>query len=205
MELEKNRAYRYIELCEYFGEDIKSGSSKTAQINRWRRYYDIEKIGSKYLILDIYTDEDLTIKGYKKYKNSLRIDKDGRFQYFDVPMEDEQKAGVYKIYNAETNEIYIGQTTHFINRFHQHWNNDRGAHEKTSDMLHRGAVFSIIEICEDEVERKDKEGKYIKKYIDEGYNVKNERMTKEWISVQIKIRRKDKEKLMSFVESLNCE
>lgn len=60
-ELELNKAYKYSELCEFFQEDAKGGSSKTAQIKKWQQYYDLEKVGSKYLVLKKYDKSELKL------------------------------------------------------------------------------------------------------------------------------------------------
>ncbi|MCQ2744564.1 MAG: GIY-YIG nuclease family protein [bacterium] len=165
MELNKNRAYKYIELCEYFGEDVKSGSSKTAQINRWRRYYDLEKVGSKYLVVSDKHEPPPKLPNPQASWSAMNKVGDDRLAHLDIAHEDLHKSGIYKIYNKETKEIYIGQTTDFQKRFRQHWCNDCNLYSTTYDMLHNGAVFSVIEICDDADERLNKESDYIIEYI----------------------------------------
>lgn len=60
-ELELNKAYKYQELCDFFQEESKSGCSKYSQISKWQQYYDIEKIGSKYLVLKKYDKDELKL------------------------------------------------------------------------------------------------------------------------------------------------
>lgn len=166
MELVKNKCYKYIELCRYFGEDVKSGSSKTAQIKRWGKYYDLEKVGSKYLVLDIY---DVPQEEFQRCPNAswsaMNKVGDDRLAHLDITHEDLHKSGIYKIYNEATKEIYIGQTTNFQKRFRQHWCNDCNLYTTTYTMLHNGAVFSIIEICDNADERLNKESDYILEYM----------------------------------------
>lgn len=56
-----NKAYKYSELCSFFGEEEKTGSTRYSQINRWRQYYDLEKVGSKYLVLKKYDKDELKL------------------------------------------------------------------------------------------------------------------------------------------------
>lgn len=46
----------YPTLCEILGEKPSTGTSKMAQIKRWRRYFDWEQKGQKYVILDVYEE-----------------------------------------------------------------------------------------------------------------------------------------------------
>lgn len=154
MEIEKNKCYKYIELCRYFGEDAKSGSSKTAQIKRWRRVMDIEHICyGRYLIKEKTTKE-----------------------IFDVLYEDRHKAGIYKIYNPTTKEIYIGQTKDFKSAFGRNWRNENGKYIKGYTLLHNGGAFSVLEFDDDASSRKDKCGDYIEYYRNkDGYICYNNR------------------------------
>ena len=57
----------YKELCNLFGEDTKTGKAKQLQLKNWKRYFDWEKDGQKFIITDIYDTplpkEDLRKKG----------------------------------------------------------------------------------------------------------------------------------------------
>lgn len=44
----------YKSLCEYLGEPIKTGSSKEAQLKEWQRFFNYEKKGHKFIIIEIY-------------------------------------------------------------------------------------------------------------------------------------------------------
>lgn len=44
----------YKELCKILNESYKSGNAKKAQLKEWLRYFEYEKIGTKFLILDVY-------------------------------------------------------------------------------------------------------------------------------------------------------
>lgn len=204
MKLEKDRAYRYIELCEYFGEDVKSGSSKTAQINRWRKYINFEKVSIKYLIREVY-DTPLETPKPKRGVSAMNKVGDDRLQHFDVPYEDWHKSGIYKIYNAETNEIYIGQTKDFQKAFRTHWGN----HDTlTYKLLHNGAIFSVVELCEDRSLRRDKQGDYVEMYRKSGYycvNLSDSVSIKENPWMKIMVRKADKNKIEELLQNNNIE
>lgn len=44
----------YKELCTLVQEEIKGGDSKKAQLKEFERYFQYEKHGRKFLILDVY-------------------------------------------------------------------------------------------------------------------------------------------------------
>lgn len=46
----------YKKLCELLNEPYKNGNAKKAQLKEWLRYFDYEKIDSKFLILDVYNE-----------------------------------------------------------------------------------------------------------------------------------------------------
>ena len=46
----------YKKLCELLNEPYKNGNAKEAQLKEWKRYFDYEKIGTKFLILDVYNE-----------------------------------------------------------------------------------------------------------------------------------------------------
>lgn len=46
----------YKKLCELLNEPYKDGNAKKAQLKEWLRYFDYEKIDSKFLILDVYNE-----------------------------------------------------------------------------------------------------------------------------------------------------
>lgn len=68
----------YKELCNLFGEDTKTGKAKQLQLKNWKRYFDWEKDGQKFIITDIYDTplpkEDLRRKGNNSiYKNYIEL------------------------------------------------------------------------------------------------------------------------------------
>lgn len=44
----------YKELCAILNEEAKTGKAKQLQLKNWKRYFDWEKDGQKFIIVDIY-------------------------------------------------------------------------------------------------------------------------------------------------------
>lgn len=68
----------YKELCMILNEEIKTGKAKQLQLKNWKRYFDWEKDGQKFIIVDIYDTplpkEDLRRKGNNSvYKNYIEL------------------------------------------------------------------------------------------------------------------------------------
>lgn len=68
----------YKEMCNLFGEEVKTGEAKKSQLKTWKRYFDWEKDGQKFIITDIYDTplpkEDLRRKGNNSiYKNYIEL------------------------------------------------------------------------------------------------------------------------------------
>lgn len=59
----------YKELCNILGQDIKDGKSKKIQLENFRRYFDYEKSGQKFIIIDIY-DTPLTKEDKRRLGNN---------------------------------------------------------------------------------------------------------------------------------------
>lgn len=62
------KEYSYKQLCEDLGEPIMKGKSRTLQVNRWKKMFQIEKTdnGKKYVLIRAYTDDErkiLNVKG----------------------------------------------------------------------------------------------------------------------------------------------
>ena len=68
----------YKELCAILNEEAKTGKAKQLQLKDWKRYFDWEKDGQKFIIVDIYDTplpkEDLRRKGNNSiYKNYIEL------------------------------------------------------------------------------------------------------------------------------------
>lgn len=61
----------YKKLCELLNEPYKNGNAKEAQLKEWKRYFDYEKIGTKFLILDVYSEP--LEKEYQYPSNAIYI------------------------------------------------------------------------------------------------------------------------------------
>lgn len=46
----------YEEMCRLLNQDILAGNSKKAQLEQWRRYFDWENDGHKFIILTVYEE-----------------------------------------------------------------------------------------------------------------------------------------------------
>ena len=60
----------YRELCDLLGVNIKDGKSRKLQIEEWKRYFDFERQGNKYIINKIY-NTPLPIPKQDKSKKKL--------------------------------------------------------------------------------------------------------------------------------------
>ena len=93
----------------------------------------------------------------------------------DVFKVDEQykyASGIYKI--QLENEVYIGQTSNFWNRFYSHYRKTSESKSPYQSVLIRfGGTFEILEIEKDREQRLIKEKEYVEKYILDGYEVVN--------------------------------
>lgn len=68
----------YKELCVILGEEVKTGEAKKSQLKNWKRFFDWEKDGQKFIIVDVYDTplpkEDLRRKGNNSiYKNYIEL------------------------------------------------------------------------------------------------------------------------------------
>lgn len=63
----------YPKMCELLEEPEKGGSPKERQIEDWKRYFNYEKKGHKFLILEIYTAPAPKIDGRSQGNNSVYV------------------------------------------------------------------------------------------------------------------------------------
>lgn len=191
-----NKPLKYKQLSELMDEEpAQGGRNRTLQLNRWKQFYEIEKIdNNKYIIKREYGD-------LEKINNLPEI-KRLKLKNFIVPKELENSSGVYKI--QYKNIIYIGQTNDFYDRFYRH----RQSKSKAYELILKGGTFEIIELVENLNERLEKEKMYIQKYcedksyicinIDFNYINSKEKKTK---YKNIKVLYKDYDKIIDFLES----
>lgn len=175
MELEFNKVYKYKELCEACG--VKPTSNREQVINRIKKKYIVEKCNrGEWKVVRLLKEEE-KIKPHRH--NDSKISK-GYRHLFRVDDNNEYKSGIYRIINYNTNEIYIGKTNNFWKRFRGHcYGQDVSNHK---EMLDGGAVFEIVEIINDEIQRNIKEAQYIAQYAYDKnyicYNIQGKSKTK---------------------------
>jgi hypothetical protein len=99
------------------------------------------------------------------YKEATRDD------IFKVDEQYKDASGIYKI--QLENEVYIGQTSNFWNRFYSHYRIISKKSPYQSVLIRFGGTFEILEIEKDREQRLIKERKYVEKYILDGYDVVN--------------------------------
>lgn len=69
-EIKVNQTFKtYKEICEYFNEPVKTGSTKHKQFLEWNSYININRINKEYIITEIYKEpkpliDDIFIKIY---------------------------------------------------------------------------------------------------------------------------------------------
>lgn len=127
----------YKQMCEILGlKYYTGGKAKKLQIEDIFRYYDIEKIKTKYMIHDKY--ETPYAKEDKRKSSELKK----HYDKYVVDKNQDNDIGVYCI--ATHDSIYIGSTIDsFRRRFLCHKNN-RWSQKHTKKMLDNGALFQIL-------------------------------------------------------------
>ena len=166
----------YKALCEILQQPVKAGKSRTLQLKDFKRYFDWEKSGQKFIITDVY-DTPLPKDDKRKLGNNRGHYTNGNSTY-KVDSIYNQRCGVYKI--QLDNDIYIGSTNNgFRIRYIQHYENSGSGMPHTQNLLLNGGDFSILwlaPICESEKRIRDMEQYYIDKYSnDKKYNLINKK------------------------------
>ncbi len=150
------------QLCDDLGIRYNEKNPKLS-LNAIKKKYLVEQNGNKkdYTIVRPLTEEEI-ISSTKlvPYKNQ-----------FHVVDNEKDKSGVYKIELKETKQIYIGQTNNFYKRFCRHCN--PSTYSLAKDIIKQGAIFSIIELENDEHERFIKESYWSQYYKNCGYELLN--------------------------------
>lgn len=196
----------YRRMCELFGEKIKAGNSKQAQLLNWKRYFTWDKKGNSFIITNIYDKPFNKINGhYKPIKDTnFLISEDNSF-----------KTGVYMI--QLENKVYIGSTVvNFKERYKQHKSNYTSTMEHTYQMLKDGGTFSILYIAtsnDSELNVREKEQFYIEKYSnDENFVIINKRNEKKLLNKfsknrlkSIKVEKNKLDLLINFLKQNDIE
>ena len=171
------RVKNYKVLCELLGEKVKTGLAKQNHLLDFKRYVKYKKEGNAFLITEILPTPEMRVDG-RILANKLGNNRKD-FEQFKIPIELENRSGVYKI--TQGNKIYIGSTFRekgFRARFRQH--RYKANKTITRPMLLNGGIFEILWMChenlEDEYIVRHMEEFLIKLYKDESYyNVVNSR------------------------------
>ena len=105
----------YFEMCKIIGDTPREGNSRVAQKKYWRRFFDWDNVGQKYVILDVYQDplpEELSDNAvYAKFFElilmaALTNCKDGVYHFFPSHLF-ETFGMVSSEYNNLRDENYI--------------------------------------------------------------------------------------------------
>ena len=150
------------QLCDNLGIKYNEKNPKLS-LNKIKKDYLVEQNGNKkdYSIIRPLTDEE-------KFLNTKLVPYKNQFH---VKEEDKNKGGIYKIELPQEKKIYIGQTKNFYNRFCRHCN--PSTYSLAKDIIKQGAIFSVIELEDNEHERFAKEAYWSKYYKENGYKLLN--------------------------------
>ena len=135
------RIKNYKELCNILGIEVKNGgASKKAQFKELERFVRYEKDKNSFIIKEIYKQP---IEAVSKGGNNT-IGKYAKTGQFKIDDKYKHYSGIYKI--QLENKIYIGSTVNFKKRFSTHYANKDGNHNKTQELLLKGATFESIKM-----------------------------------------------------------
>ena len=174
------------QLCDNLGIKYNEKNPKLS-LNKIKKDYLVEQNGNKkdYFIIRQLTDEEKILNTkLVPYKNQ-----------FNVKEEDKNKGGIYKIELSKEKKIYIGQTKNFYNRFCRHCN--PSTYSLAKDIIKQGAIFSVIELEDNEHERFVKETYWSKYYKENGYELLNKE--------EVLFKAKDKNKLETILQKHNID
>lgn len=174
------------QLCDGLGIKYNEKNPKLS-LNLIKKNYLIEQNGNKkdYSIIRQLTDEEKILNTkLVPYKNQ-----------FHVKEEDKNKGGIYKIEFPQEKKIYIGQTKNFYNRFCRHCN--PSTYSLAKDIIKQGAIFSVIELEDNEHERFAKETYWSKYYKENGYELLNKE--------EVLFKTKGKNKLKTILQKYNID
>ena len=174
------------QLCDGLGIKYNEKNPKLS-LNVIKKNYLVEQNGNKkdYSIICPLTDEE-------KFLNTKLVPYKNQFY---VKEEDKNKGGIYKIELSQEKKIYIGQTKNFYNRFCRHCN--PSTYSLAKDIIKQGAIFSVIELEDNEHERFAKEAYWSKYYKENGYELLNKE--------EVLFKAKDKNKLTTILQKHNID
>lgn len=117
----------YKELCIALDVLPKGGKSKMAHIRELERHFSFSRQKYQITIEDIYAEPSEKVQRRKNIKN-FRIN----------DFADYKKSGIYAI--VLNNDIYIGSTFNFRERFLMHYGENNKV-KKTTQLLRKGGIF----------------------------------------------------------------
>ena len=158
--LEQKIYKNYKELCCLLEIEPTTSNSKKAQMKELGRFCSSHKEGQKIVIDKIYKTplpKEDNVRNTKNYPQ-FKVDEDKWYN-----------KGVYMI--KLDNQVYIGSTINFRDRFKQHRRGDLDYMKHTQELLKQGAEFFILHDMtdiEDEELLRMVEYEYIKYFRDSG-------------------------------------
>jgi len=164
----------YKQLCALLNQPVlPGGDQKKVQIKDFRRYFQFEKSGYKFIITDIFdtplAKEDKRTMSYGRERYKIESDN------YLIDPKDNNACGVFKIQFG--NLVYIGKTTQGFRRAYQcSYNDYNGMIPVTKEMLNNGATFEILWKATEEDSYEDIKNQrlnYLNKYKKMGYDIAN--------------------------------
>ena len=132
--LEQKIYKNYKELCGAMGWMVASGCSKKSQFKDLERYCKYHKEGQKIVIDEIF-EAPLPSNSQSGRPTSI-------ISEFCIDEDKFNNGGVYII--QLDNEIYIGSTVNFRQRFNAHRSKSNTKLPQTRDLIERGGQMSIL-------------------------------------------------------------
>ena len=123
----------YRELCEVLEMKVQSSDSKNAQLKELGRYCKFHKDKYKFVIDEVY---DIPLPKEDNVRNTKN------YPQFKVNKDKWHNKGVYMI--KLDNQVYIGSTINFRDRFKQHLRGDLDYMKHTYELLNNGGKFFIL-------------------------------------------------------------
>lgn len=133
--------YKYKDICALFGDNKASGGKdREAQLRKWQKKYEIDKVGTRYII-----KRELNEKDFDRIKKEKIKDFENLYPNFKIPYDERYSSGVYII--KKDNNIYVGQTSNFIRRYQHHIHKAMcGNGTKGSEILLEGNNMEIVRL-----------------------------------------------------------
>ena len=159
--LEVGEYKNYKELCRAMGWMVASGCSKKSQLKDLERYCKYHKEGQKIVIDEVF-ETPLPSNSQSGRPTSI-------ISEFCIDEDKFNNGGVYIIQLDD--EIYIGSTVNFRQRFNTHKSKSNTKLPQTKDLIERGGQMSILHDMtgiEDEELLRMVEYEYIKYFRDSG-------------------------------------